>query len=246
MSYDAMVGLAREEASRLGTPTHAPLRVRALGALEIFCEGQPFEESARARELLLFLLTHSSGRTKEQIGAALWPDVEPAKLRNNFHVTMHRLRKGLGAAEWIVVDGDTYALDRRRGVDFDAEVFEREVNSALRAKDAQRLARAVELYRGDFFENATSGDWHLERRDRLRELYARALEAHGRTRMTAGDYAGAAEAYQRLVALDDLDEDAARHLIAALEKQGDRGAATRAYRRLAEALKRELGVEPSF
>jgi predicted ATPase/DNA-binding SARP family transcriptional activator len=246
MSYEAMVALAREQAATLGAAAHAPLRVRALGPLEIFREGQQVEESARSRELLLFLLCHPSGRTKEQIGAALWPEADPSKLRNNFHVTLHRLRKGLGAAEWIVVDGDTYALDRSRGVDFDAEVFEREATAAIRARNADRLARAVDLYRGDFFENTNAGEWYLELRERFRELYARALDLLGRARMSAGDFAGAAETYQRLVALDDLDEDAARNLITALEKQGDRGAATRAYRRLSEALKRELGVEPSF
>ena len=246
MSYESMVALAREQAATLGNPSHAPLRVRALGSLEILRDGALVEESARSRELLLFLLCHPSGRTKEQIGAALWPEADPSKLRNNFHVTLHRLRKGLGAAEWIVVDGDTYALDRSRGVDFDAEVFEREAGAAIRAKNADRLARAIELYRGDFFENAASGEWYLELRERLRELYARALDTLGRARMASGDFTGAAETYQRLVALDDLDEEAARSLIAALEKQGDRGAATRAYRRLSEALKRELGVEPSF
>ncbi|HYK02033.1 MAG TPA: BTAD domain-containing putative transcriptional regulator [Thermoanaerobaculia bacterium] len=246
MSYESMVALAREQAAGLGTATHAPLRVRALGPLEIFREGEAVEESARSRELLLFLLVHPSGRTKEQIGAALWPDADPSKLRNNFHVTLHRLRKGLGASEWIVVDGDTYALDRSRGIDFDAEVFEREALAAIRAKNQERLARAVDLYRGPFFENASSGEWYLEHRERLRELYARALGTLGRARMAAADYEGAADTWQRLVALDDLDEDAARNLITALEKQGDRGAATRAYRRLTEALKRELGVEPSF
>jgi predicted ATPase/DNA-binding SARP family transcriptional activator len=246
MSYESMVALAREQAAGLGTASHAPLRVRALGPLEIFRESESVEESARSRELLLFLLTHPSGRTKEQIGAALWPDADPSKLRNNFHVTLHRLRKGLGASEWIVVDGDTYALDRARGIDFDAEVFEREALAAIRAKNQERLARAVDLYRGPFFENAGSGEWYLELRERLRELYARALGTLGRARMAAADYEGAVDTWQRLVALDDLDEDAARNLITALEKQGDRGAATRAYRRLAEALKRELGVEPSF
>ena len=246
MSYDAMVALAREQVAQLGVPHHAPLRVQALGPLEIFREGEAVEESARSRELLLYLLCHPAGRTKEQIGAALWPDADPAKLRNNFHVTIHRLRKALGAAEWIVVDGDTYALDRSRGAELDAERFEREANGAIRAKNIERLEKAVELYRGDFFENGSSGEWYLEERDRLRELYAKSLDTLGRARMSAGNYAAAAEAYQKLVALDDLDEDAARNLMQALEKGGDPAGAKRAYRRLADALKRELGEAPSF
>lgn len=246
MSYDSMVALAREQVAQLGVARHAPLRVQALGPLEIYREGQHVEESARSRELLLYLLCYPAGRTKEQIGAALWPDADPAKLRNNFHVTMHRLRKALGAAEWIVVDGDTYALDRSRGAELDAELFEREATAAIRAKHIERLEKAVELYRGDFFENGSNGEWYLEERERLRELYAKAVDTLGRTRMSAGDYAGAAESYQKLVALDDLDEDAARSLITALEKSGDAAGAKRAYRRLADALKKELGETPSF
>lgn len=246
MSYESMVAVAREQASRLGTPRHAPLEVQALGPLQVFRDGEPFDESARSRELLLFLLCHPSGRTKEQIGAALWPDSEPAKLRNNFHVTMHRLRKMLGAAEWIVVDGDTYALDRSRGVQFDVEVFEREATAAIRSRDLKRLTAAVALYRGDFLEHATTGEWHMEIRDRLRDLYARALESLGRAEGAAGNYEAAAEAYQKLVALDDLDEESARKLIDALVRAGDVVAARRAWRRLADALKRELGEKPSF
>jgi DNA-binding SARP family transcriptional activator len=251
MSYDAMVALARDQLNRLGTTAAVPLRVRALGPLQIEREGHSVEESARSRELLLYLLCHPAGRTKEQIGAALWPDADASRLRNNFHVTLHRLRKGLGASEWIVVDGDTYALDRSRGLEFDAETFEREANAAINNREkhprnVERLARAVELYRGDFFETAREAEWHLPTRNRLRDLYARALDTLGRTRMSAGDLAGAADTYQRLVALDDLDEDAARNLITALEKRGDGAGAKRVYRRLAAALKRELDEEPSF
>ncbi|MFL6246042.1 MAG: BTAD domain-containing putative transcriptional regulator [Thermoanaerobaculia bacterium] len=251
MSYDAMVALAREHVSRLGMEARVPLRVRALGPLEIERDGEAVEESARSRELLLYLLCHPSGRTKEQIGAALWPDADASKLRNNFHVTLHRLRKGLGASEWIVVDGDTYALDRSRGLDFDAETFEREANAAIANRDKhprniERLSRAVQLYRGDFFENAKDGEWYLPIRNRLRDLYARALATLGRARMAAGDFPAAAETYQRLVNFDELDEDATRNLMTALEKQGDSAGAKRAYRRLAAALKRELGEEPGF
>jgi predicted ATPase/DNA-binding SARP family transcriptional activator len=255
MSYAAMVALAREQVSRMGDAldgrARVPLRVRALGPLEIERDGEAVEESARSRELLLYLLCHPSGRTKEQIGAALWPDADPSKLRNNFHVTLHRLRKGLGASEWIVVDGDTYALDRSRGLDFDAETFEREANAAIanrdkHARNMERLARAVQVYRGDFFENAKDGEWYLPIRNRLRDLYARSLDTLGRVRMKDGDYPAAAETYQRLVNFDELDEDATRNLMTALEKQGDSAGAKRAYRRLAAALKRELGEEPGF
>jgi predicted ATPase/DNA-binding SARP family transcriptional activator len=232
MAYDQMVALAETAIDRAsGAP---PLRVRALGALEVERDGKPVDIGS-PRDLLLFLLLHPNGATKEQIGVALWPDADPAKLRNNFHVTVHRLRKVLGDAEWVVARGDAYVL--KPGIDFDAVTFERETNAAIRARDAARLQRAVELYRGDFFANASSGEWHLDVRDRLRDLYAKALA-------TLGRLADSIDAWQRLVALDPLDEEAARHLMVALGKDGDSAAASRVYRRLADALKRELDTEP--
>ncbi|HEX2120416.1 MAG TPA: BTAD domain-containing putative transcriptional regulator, partial [Thermoanaerobaculia bacterium] len=235
---DAMVALAREQVEKLGTIATSRLRVRALGPLEIERDGAPVEGERRARELLLFLLTQPKGATKEQIGAALWPDADAAKLRNNFHVTLHRLRKMLGAAEWISVDGETYSIDRRN-VDFDVDLFESEARAAMRSGDAERLARAAAIHRGDFFENAPPAEWHEEIRDRLRELLAGVLAALGRARTASGDFKAAAEAYERLFALDTTDEDAARNLMITLTKQGDVEGAERVSQRHQDAL-REL------
>ena len=239
MSYAQMVALARDRVEQ--TAAAPVIRVRALGALEVR-RGDASVDIGSQRDLLLFLLSHPHGATKEQIGAALWPDAEPAKVRNNFHVTLHRLRKALGGSEWVAVEGDMYAI--KSGVDFDATTFERDANAALRARDATRLARAIELYRGDFFESAVSGEWHFEIRDRLRELYAKCLTALARIRGAAGDHDAAADAWQRLVQLDALDEEAARNLMSTLAKRGDVAGATRVYRRLAESLRKELDVEP--
>jgi predicted ATPase/DNA-binding SARP family transcriptional activator len=232
MAYDQMVALAEEAIERAsGAP---PLRVRALGPLEVERDGKPVDIGS-PRDLLLFLLLHPNGATKEQIGLALWPDADPAKLRNNFHVTVHRLRKVLGDADWVIARGESYVL--KPGIDFDAVTFEREAKAAIRARDAARLSRAIELYRGDFFETATGGEWHIDVQERLRDLYANALS-------TLGRLTGSVEAWQRLAGLDPLDEEAARQLMNALANEGDTAGASRVYRRLSDALKRELDAEP--
>ncbi|MBV9496844.1 MAG: hypothetical protein JOZ54_21560 [Acidobacteria bacterium] len=248
LPYDEMVAIAREHVARAIQPTAerprnaAPsLRVLALGPLEIWRDGRLLEtaaQSGRSRELLLFLLAHPRGATKEQIGAALWPDVDPARLRNNFHVTLHRLRKAIGS-EWVVTSGETYAIERK-GLGYDVEQFEKEA----RAREPEKVARAVESYRGEYFAHASSGEWFEEVRDRLRDLYANALTVLGRARVAAGDHAGAAEIYRRTVELDDLNEEATRNLMTALARSGDPAAAQRAYKRLADALHRELETEP--
>jgi predicted ATPase/DNA-binding SARP family transcriptional activator len=249
LPYDEMVAIAREHVGRALQPAQpapraseaASLKVLALGPLEIWRDGRLLEaaaQSGRSRELLLYLLSHPRGCTKEQIGAALWPDVDPARLRNNFHVTLHRLRKAIGS-DWVVTHGETYAIERK-GVEYDVDTFEKEA----RAQDPAKVAHAIELYRGDFFANATPAEWVDDLRDRLRDVYTNALSTLARIRVTGGDHAGAAEVYRRITELDDLDEAAARSLMTALAKSGDAAGAQRAYKRLADALRRELETEP--
>ena len=233
MPYDQMVALARDRVEQIAA---APvLRVRALGPVEVR-RGDTLLDAGSQRDLLLFLLSHPLGATKEQIGTALWPDADPAKLRNNFHVSVHRLRKVLGGNEWVEAKGDTYAI--RPGIEYDAGTFERDATAALRARDAARLQRAVELYRGDFFENASSGgEWFHDVRDRLRELYVKALATLARMNNDP-------EGWQRLFDADPTDEDAARNLMKILAQRGDVAGATRVYRRLVDTLRRMLDVEP--
>jgi len=232
MSYDQMIALARDRVEQIAATPVA--RVRALGPVEVR-RGDEVLDIGSQRELLLYLLSHPLGATKEQIGAALWPDADHAKLRNNFHVNVHRLRKVLGGNEWVQAKGDTYAV--RPGIEYDAGTFERDANAALRVKDPSRLARAVELYRGDFYENATAAEWALDVRDRLRELYARCLAMLARMTNDAA-------VWQRLVDADPTNEEAARDLMKTLAASGDTAGAARVYRRLTVTLKRVLDVEP--
>jgi len=237
MPYDAMVALAREQVGRIeSAPVASRLRVRALGPVEIERDGEPVEGERRARELLVFLLTQPKGATKEQIGAALWPGTDAARLRNNFHVTLHRLRKMLGGAEWISIENETYCIDRKN-VDFDVDAFESEARAAIRSGDAARIARAAALYRGDFLQNASGAGWHEDLRDRLRDLACATLSALGRARAAASDLRGAADAYEKLLTFNPTDEDATRDLVATLTQQGDSAAAARAQKRLTAALR---------
>jgi DNA-binding SARP family transcriptional activator len=239
MPYEAMVALAREQLAKLAeTPAASRLRVRALGPMEIERDGERIEGERRARELLLFLLTQHKGATKEQIGAALWPGVDASRVRNNFHVTLHRLRKMLGGPEWISIENETYRIDRKN-VDFDVDAFVSEGRAAIRSGNAGHLARAAALYRGDFMENTSGEGWHEDVRDRLRELYGEVLASLARVGNDPID------ALERLFALNPTNEENARNLMNALEKQGDRTRAQRVYRRLVGALQ-AIGETPGF
>ena len=233
-----------------------PLHVRALGPLELVLGDRLLTGAswgaARAKELLFLLLCHPRGRTKEQIGMALWPDASPGQVHNSFHVTVHRLRRALGDAGWIVMEGDRYRLDPRRTVELDALRFEPELESALAEVDEteggrglERLESALALHRGPLFDGEAVGDWHLELRDRLESRFAAGLAALAAAHERAGRLREAAETWRKLLAADEVHEQACRGLMRCLAQLGERAAALRAYRDLASRLWDELATEPA-
>lgn len=250
-----------EPAGAFPTPTtglpasRTALEVRALGPLETYRNGVPIADAAwrysRPRELLLFLLCHPRGRTREQIGLALWPDASSDHLRNNFHVALHRLRRVLGSQDSVVVDRDVYRLDPEMSVSFDADRFEQQLKESLRipapdrdGEAAEALRSALSLYRGEFLEAENVGDWHLERRDHLRHLFLEGQMALGEWSLGQGALLDATEAFRRVIQVDDLREDAHRFLMTCRARGGDRAGAQRLYQQLVERLKAELDSDP--
>lgn len=263
MTLPELVAYALEGGAEVSVPIASPasavspasrparaLMVRALGALRISQEGVSLVwTSAKPRELLLFLLCHPGGRTREQVGLAFWPEASIEQVRNNFHVILHRLRKTLGGVESVRLESEQYAVDARVAADFDALRFERDVVAGLaRLKkdgDATLLESTLAMYGGDFLESEVVGDWHLELRDRLRQKYIGALTALGERRMKDERWADAAEAWRRLVARDELDERAYRGLMTCHAKLGERSQVQQLYQRVERLLQKQLDAKPA-
>jgi len=239
--------------TRPATPTSA-LRIRALGSLEIAIDGVAVPPSAwgyaKARELLIHLLFWPEGRTREQIGVALWPDASAAQVRNSFHVTLHHLRRVLGHAHWVMFERGRYRLNVDGGIDFDVVIVEQRLTDALRAarrSDAplEEVASAVALYRGHFLDGEPVADWHLEIRDRLSHLHASALEALGNALLARERYGDASAVLERLIRQEALHEGAYRSLMLCRARDGDQAGMIREYRRLQAVLRRELDAAPA-
>ena len=231
------------------------LRVLALGPLQVFVGSKLVDStawgSARPRELLVYLLMHPEGRTKEQAGLAFWPDASSAQLRNSFHVTLHRLRKALGNADWISLANDRYRVEPDVIEEFDVVEFERGVASARRALKRQQEGAAAELeaalarFRGDLLDGEPVADWHLEHRDRLQRIYVDSLMELGERLIAEERHARAADIYRRVLARDELHEEALLALMRCHVGLGERSQALRVYRRFADRLQQELEATPS-
>ena len=106
------------------------------------------------------------------------------------------------------------------------------------------LERAVVRFRGDFLDGEPAGDWHLEHRDRLQRLFVDALMELGDVHASENRIAKAVDAYRRLLARDDLNEDATRALMRCYAHVGERSQALRLYQRFSDRLRKELDAEP--
>ncbi len=230
----------------------ASLRIRVLGAAEVY-RGESLITAAewgyaKPRELL-FLLATSAPMTRDQVGAALWPDHSRDRLSNALHTALRDLRRALGDSDWIRYAGGKYSFNSDREHECDASVFEQSLAAARRAQPASAalpdLQRAIAAYGGDFLDGLAAGEWAAERRDEYRRGYESALLASGRLYAAAGRHQAAVNAFRRAVAIEPLNESAHRELMTSLVALGETARAVRHYTELAGLLREQVGAAPA-
>jgi DNA-binding SARP family transcriptional activator len=202
----------------------------------------------KSQALLAYLslnLNHRFGRA--HLAGLLWGDSVESLARNSLRQTLFTIRRALGpAAEATLrIEMDSLGMTGT-GVEIDVLHVQRLLADPSRAS----LERAVAIYRGDllagFYLNESGfDDWLTGERERLRVRMFEAMATLLRQQIDDNDLPAATRTAERLVALDPLDEAAHRALSRLLLRQGQRGAALRAYRNCAELLDRELSVTPS-
>jgi DNA-binding SARP family transcriptional activator len=231
-------------ATRATTPE---LEIHALGVLRVLRQGRALTNEdwtyAKPRELLFYLLWHADGRTKEQIGLDLWPDASPARLRSSFHVTVHHLRRALGAAEWIAFHEGRYRFEHTQDCTYDVQQFLAHTDAA--ATGIEALQQAVTLYRGDYLDDAGFGDWTLEPREHLRRRFIESALKLATALHAANRLHDAEETLRALLARNNLDERAHRLLLRVLGDAGRKTDALRHHAIMTALLREELGIAPS-
>jgi LuxR family maltose regulon positive regulatory protein len=238
--------LRQQEAMR--PPSPPSLRVYGLGVGRTEKDSVPVPPSewrtATARYLLFYLLSHPP-RTREQIGADLWPDLRPTRLAGTFHNTKYRMQRALGMRPVQYEEG-LYSISGELDIWYDVAEFERLLDRARRVpppKAARCMRQAIALYRGDFLEDCYA-EWCVARREALRRQY---LEAVGKLADWLLRRHRPDEAIPLLregLKTDTLREDFHRQLMRAHALNGQSEEAIAQYRRCTRTLKRELGVEP--
>ncbi len=232
-----------------------PIKIRALGTLEIQLDGEPIPTDGKAQHRVLELLKAivalgEKGISTEAMAECLWPDAEGDAAQASLKTALHRLRKLLRNDDAVRVHDGKITLDQRVCW-VDAWAFESLSSRALpgngaatRDEQLHLNERATELYRGHLLAQE-SHRWLLTARERLRARYFRLVAALGSARESLGDWQCAARLYGMALEIDPAAEPVHRQLMLCLKHAGQFAEAADAYQRCERTLKAVSGIPPS-
>ena len=230
-----------EVASRVGSR----IQLKLFGGLDAQVRGAKLPvQGAKLQALLAYLALHAGKpQPREQLATLLWQDSPEAQARNSLRQTLFRLRRALPDAA-LSVTGAAATLEPDR-LDLDVRRFE-----ALAAeRTAAALAEAAGLYAGDLLAGFAAptpafDEWLVIERERLRQRMVEVFTALLAIQMKDAAPEGAIGTALALLAHDPAQEIAHRALMQLFARTGRYGDALRQYQICAQALQRELGVEP--
>jgi len=224
------------------------LRAYGFGVSRVERDGETIPaarwRTATARHLFFYILNHPL-RTREQIGADMWPDLSPSRLSGTFHNTRYRMQQALGVNPIACQDG-LYAIREDLEVWYDVHEFEQLLDRAAGRSDDRAirdLRRAIALYRGDFLEDCYA-DWCVTRREALRARFLEALERLADYLLERGETGEAIGLLCRGVEADPFRESLRCKMMRAYALIGRVDEAVAHYRRYARLLREELQAEP--
>ena len=217
----------------------ALLRVRLLGEVVATLDGRPVPllTAPRMQRLLARMaLARGAGVPRDQLAGELWPDSNAAQGRTNLRKLLHDLRRAVPGSALVDARGSTVRWCAGPSTWVDVAAF---TEAAARGD----LAEAVAGYGGDLLPGVDD-DWVVGERERLRRLAVEALAGLAAAADAGSRDGEVVEHARHLLRLDPLHEPAARLLMRALARRGERSEALRTYDRLAACLERDLGLAP--
>ena len=223
-----------------------------LGQAAVKLDGRVIPEcdwgSIKGKEMLYFLLCQPGPLGRDQIAASLWPEFDPARATSNFHSTLYRLR-GATYFDSIVSDNGRYRLNPKGTFWFDVREFERAIRQAdgqprgSQAR-AQALEKALELYAGPFGTEFYS-EWAETLRRKLEERFVRVLGSLAGYHLARGSVEKCLELCDRMLDLDDFNDEAHYLKVEAYLALGDRVSGMRHYQSYVQLLRDQLHTEPA-
>lgn len=223
------------------------MEFRILGPLEVEQNGRQILLGGEKQRALLALLLLTRGRpvSTDRLIDEIWDGDPPATAVKSVQVYVARLRRALGGSR-LVTRGRGYQLDVAPG-ELDVDRFDELVRAAsgAPAQDAaERLREALALVRGPPLADLSLEPWAQRDIARLDELRLSALEARIDADLQLGRHRELVGELEAIVSEHPFREHLLEQLVLALYRSGRQADALDAYRRGADRLRGELGLEP--
>ena len=212
----------------------------------------------QARQLLKILLTERPRPVStDLLIEILWPHSTPNAAATTLRSAINALRNVLeperpnrAPSKYIVTQAPGYAFHLTPDIWLDVEEFERRLNHRQHtAHDPvlrlHLLERAIDLYQDDYLISDPYADWLQAERERLRERFFNALAPVGRTLCRNGPLCRCHHHCRRMLARDEVRENAYQALMRYQAESGDSAGALLTYERCRAFLSDELGADPS-
>jgi two-component SAPR family response regulator len=200
------------------------------------------------RDLFFYFLFRQEAVTKEKVGEVLWPEtIDPQALKWRFKDEIYRLRRAVGKNA-IMYDEVYYRFNRTLDYEYDVEAFESHLARAYKAKDVTKridwLQKAVDVVHGPYLTEVDAL-WAVEERERLRQIYASALEELAHLYLDINQLDRCLATCQLALAQDRYNEAICRLEMRAYAVLGDRASIVSRYKACKAALKEGLGISLS-
>ena len=184
---------------------------------------------------------------RDQVLEWLWPDRDPEASANSLYQTLHSARLVLESLQppcYIRFEDEFLCLQSDPPLWVDVEAFDAAAAQARQRQDPSLYQAAIDLYSGELLPEDRYEDWAIKRREALQQTFLDLILNLARLHEARGEHQPAIAAYQRLIAIDPLLEEAYVGLMRSFALSGQRSQALRQYKLLQETLGQELEAEP--
>ena len=192
----------------------------------------------QATQLAALLAVRGDWVARDELVATFWPDAEPKRGRHNLSQLVYAIRRS-GWGQGLEAE----ATRVRWPISCDVADFRQAAGDG-------DWARATELYAGELLAGTGPSTspafdaWLQTEREDLRESWRDALFGHASELADGARWAEGSRLLRRLLATDDLLEEAVQALIRCEARAGRRDAALQAYEAFRVRLAEELALEP--
>lgn len=235
------------------------LAIHCLGPFQVFQNDLLLENWPLRKALAIFkylVAQRQNFVSKEILMDTFWPEADPEAARRNLHQAIYSLRQSLhldgSDFQYIVFINDRYRLNPDLEVWSDDDDFVQHYTAGSQLEKSGQLEQAireyeiaVDLYRGNFMAEDLYEDWPTSRRDYLWQLYLVMMYRLVEFYASRKEYSISAGFCQRIIYLDDCQEEAYLNLMKCYLEQGKRNQAIQQFYLCRQALRAKLNLSPT-